>query len=131
MIGGYILDAGAVRHLALGRPFMVARVVVSVEQIQVLLVPTTALAAGLIGGDISPRRREQVDDALAAPVFEFQDLDRPAALAVSEMATMAGVDLATAHVAHLALRRPGWPVITDRPAELHKVHPGIETVELP
>ncbi|GGX14210.1 hypothetical protein [Streptomyces chryseus] len=131
MIGGYILDAGAIRQLVLGRPFMVARLVVSVEQIQVLYVPTTALAAGLIGHDISPRRREQVDLALAAPVFEFHRLDRPAALAVAELATMAQVDLATAHAGHLALRRPGWPVITDRPAELHKMHPGIETVELP
>ncbi|MGW0917372.1 hypothetical protein ACWD1Z_37790, partial [Streptomyces sp. NPDC002784] len=60
-------------------------------------------AAGLVGGDISPLRREQVDDALAASVFEFHDLDRPTALAVSELATMAGVDLATAHAAHLAL----------------------------
>ncbi|MDT3396561.1 hypothetical protein RKE29_07880 [Streptomyces sp. B1866] len=131
MIGGYILDAGAVRQLALGRPFMVARVFVSVEQIQVLYVPTTALAAGLVGMDLSPRRREQVDDALAAPVFEFHPLDRPAALAVAELATMAQVDLAAAHSAHLALRRPGWPVITDRPADLHKVHPGIEIAELP
>jgi hypothetical protein len=107
---------------------MVARVVVSVERIQILLVPTTAPAAGLVGGDISPRRRRQVDDALAAPVFEFHDVDRPTAPAVSELATMAGVDLATAHS---ALRRPGWPVLTAHPAEPHKVHPGIETVELP
>ncbi|WRZ95627.1 hypothetical protein OHB54_45490 [Streptomyces sp. NBC_01007] len=110
---------------------MVARVVVSVERIQILLVPTTAPAAGLVCGDISPRRRGQADDALAAPVFEFHDVDRPTAPAVSELATMAGVGLATAHAAHLALRRPGWPVLTAHPAEPHKVHPGIETVELP
>ncbi|GHF20303.1 hypothetical protein GCM10014715_88590 [Streptomyces spiralis] len=45
-----------------------------------------------------------VDDALAVPVFEFHDPGRPTALVVREPATTEGVDPATTHAAHLALR---------------------------
>ncbi|MEU4954951.1 hypothetical protein [Streptomyces lavendulae] len=131
MIGGYILDATAVHQLALGRPHMVARVFYAVEAVQALYVPSTALAAGLVGYDVSPLRREQVEQALDAPAFNLHDLDRSTALAVAEIATMAQVDIATAHVAHLALRRPGLPVLTTRPGELHKVNPTIEVEEIP
>ncbi|WP_438297663.1 hypothetical protein [Streptomyces sp. HUAS TT7] len=131
MIGGYILDATAVRQLAHGGPYMVARVFYAVEAVQALYVPTTALAAGLVGFDLSAARREQVEQALDAPAFAIHDLDRSAALAVAEIATMAQVDIATAHVAHIALRRPGLPVLTTQPGELHKVNPTIETEELP
>ncbi|MDI3390638.1 hypothetical protein QIS99_31245 [Streptomyces sp. B-S-A8] len=131
MIGGYILDASAVRQLAQGNPYMIARVYVAVEKVQALYVPTTALAAGLVGHDLTAARREQVEQALEAPAFQLHDLDQPTALAAAELATMCQVDIASAHVAHLALRRPGLPVLTTRPSELHKVHPAIEVEELP
>lgn len=132
MIGGYVLDAGAVRQLAMQQPYMVTRVVVAVRYGQTLHVPTTALAAGLVGLDVAePGPREEFEEVLNSPVFGFADLDRGAALTVAELATAAGVNVATAHTAHVALRRPALPVLTDRPAELHKLSPRIQVDELP
>jgi hypothetical protein len=108
--GGYILDHTAVRALAAGRAYMVARVLRSVETLQPLYVPAVAFTQGMaesaLGGVY-----QRLQDALAAPSFVFRPLDESSCWAVAQIAHERATDIATAHAAHVALST-SLPVLT-------------------
>jgi hypothetical protein len=126
--GGYILDHTAIRSLALGRPYMAARVFHSAQIAQPLYVPALCFAQGL-AGSILGEVYERLQDALTAPCFVFRPLDEAACWAVAQIAHERASDLATAHAAHLALST-ALPVLTLQPGAYKQIAPSIDTEEI-
>lgn len=110
MSGGYILDHTAVRALAAGRPYMVARVFHSVETLQPLYVPAVAFAQGMAESALG-EVHQRLQEALVAPSFVFRPLDEASCWAVAQIAHERAADISTAHAAHLALST-SLPVLT-------------------
>lgn len=114
MSTGYILDHTAVRALAHGSPYMVARVVRSVETVQPRYVPAASFAQGLTDSELG-ETAQQLQDVLSAPCFVFRPLDEPACWAAAQIAHERAAEVPAAHAAHGS----GLPVLT-RAAELYK-----------
>ncbi|MDX2706534.1 hypothetical protein PV350_27320 [Streptomyces sp. PA03-6a] len=128
MSGGYILDHTAVRALALGRPYMVARVIRSAQTAVPLYVPAVPFAQGLtesVLGEVY----ERLQDALAAPCFVFRALGEATCWSVAQIAHERATDIATAHAAHLALST-GLPVLTQQPDAYKRVDVRIDTEQI-
>jgi hypothetical protein len=125
---GYILDQTAVRSLALGRPYMVARVVRSAQVAQPLYVPAVAFTQGL-AGSVLGEVYERLQDVLASPCFVFRPLDEASCWAVAQIAHERATDIATAHAAHLALST-ALPVLTLQPDAYKRADTRIDTEEI-
>jgi hypothetical protein len=126
--GGYVLDHTAVRALALGRPYMAARVYRSAQTAQPLYVPAVCFAQGM-AESVLGEVHQQLQYALAAPVFVFRPLDEASCWAVAQIAQERAADIATAHAAHLALST-GLPVLTLRPDAYKRIDTRVDTEEI-
>ncbi|WP_127353935.1 hypothetical protein [Actinacidiphila soli] len=128
MSAGYILDHTAIRSLALGRPYMVARVFHSAEIAQPLYIPAVCFTRGL-ADSILGEVYERLQDALSAPSFVFRPLDEAACWAVAQIAHERATDIAAGHAAHLALST-GLPVLTLQPGAYKQIDARIDTEEI-
>lgn len=129
MTGGYILDHTAVRSLAHGSVYLAARIHVSAQSAQPLYVPGLCLAQGLtetVLGEV----RQRIEEAFAAPSFVFRSLDELSCWAVAQIAGDRGVDVATAHAAHVGLST-GLPVLTCCGGLYERIDKRIATEPLP
>lgn len=129
MSDGYILDHTAVRALAHGSVYLAARVHVSTLSAQALYVPGVCLAQGLAETVIS-EVRQRIEEAFAAPSFVFRPLDELSCWAVAQIAGDRGVDVATAHAAHVGLTT-GLAVLTRSEERYRKIDPRILTEPIP
>jgi hypothetical protein len=128
MSAGYILDQTAVRALALGRPYMVARVVRSAQIAQPLYMPAAPFAQGL-AESILGEVYERLQEALSLPCFVFRPLDEASCWAVAQIAHERATNIVTAHAAHLALST-GLPVLTLQPDTYKQIDTRIGTEEI-
>lgn len=117
MIGGRVLDTGALTAYVDRATFISAVVAVAVRDAIALLVPTTALGDAVTA---RPSGGPVLAELLAQPVVLIAELTVPTAIEVGRTVDRAGGDVTVAHVAHLAHVR-GWPVITDRPHTLRRM----------
>jgi hypothetical protein len=131
VIGGRILDASALRHVATGRSvYARALIWVMVEQNNVLVVPTTALTAAW--AQIPTEARPVLEVLLGLPNTVLEVLDGATAHEVGLLlaAASGSSELAVGHVVWCARQR-GWPVLTAAPGPLSQLDPDVDIEELP
>jgi hypothetical protein len=131
VIGGRILDTSALEHFATGRSvYARALVWATVEQSNVLVVPTTALTRAW--SRIPAEAHPVLEVLLGLPNTVVEILDPPAAHEVGLLLAAAGSrgDLAVAHVVW-CWRQRGWAILTADPVSLRELDPKVEVEELP
>ncbi|KAB2376982.1 hypothetical protein [Actinomadura montaniterrae] len=133
MISGRLLDVAAVETAITGRTLYArAMIAAALQQGNAVAIPAPALAVGLarIPG---PLRRQGLAALLGVAVVvvePFGERDAAAAADLLAGARPPSTDITAAAVA-LAGRRRGWPILTDRAAELLALDAALRTEPLP
>lgn len=130
MIGGRVLDAGALTGFATGSPVYVRALVwAAVEENVVLAVPAMALTRAW--ADLDPADHPALDVLLDLPITIIDDLDGPAAREVG--ALLAGGAAAEAELGQVVrcARRRGWPVVTTRSGTVRALDGSVQVEEMP
>ena len=123
MIGGVVLDAGALSDLAAGDTRRAATIVdYAIRSLRTILVPTTALMAAWAAG--KPEAQTFLALFPGLPVVLVDDLDRDTAIDAGEAAAEAGISVPhdVMHTVQAAAAR-GWPVLSGRPDDVRALNP--------
>lgn len=123
MIGGKVLDPGALVSYLDGRLAVVSWLAVAPEIGLVLYLPDLVLQeVATLCPDDGPRLAALLDH----PHVIHGRLDKAAAADIRQMLTTAGVWDATAGAAIHAARTRGWPVLTADHTRLHRIDPTLD-----
>lgn len=120
MISGRIFDAAAIETAITGRTLYArAMVAAGLQQGNAVVLPAPALVAG-VARIPEPLRRQGLAALLGVAVVVVEPLGERDVAAAADLLAAARpprADVAAAAVV-LAARRRGWPVLTDRAADL-------------
>jgi hypothetical protein len=131
VIGGRILDTSALEHFATGRSvYARALVWAAVEQGDVLVVPSTALAQAW--ARIPADAHSVLQVLLGLPNTVIEILTVPTAREVGlTLAAVGGRGELTAARVVWCWRQRGWAILTADPDSLRELAPDVEVEELP
>jgi hypothetical protein len=130
VIGGWVLDAGALCEFASGSSgYAQALVWTAVEESVVLAVPATVMARAV--AVLDEKYQPALDVLLNLPVTIVDDLTRQRGGEVGRLLSAAtSHDLVLGHAVRCAQDR-GWPLVTSDAAAARGLGPGVEVRELP
>jgi hypothetical protein len=130
VIGGRVLDAGALVAFATGRPVYVRALVwAAVEENVVLAVPGAAL--GRAWSMLEAEHHAALQVLLDLPNTVIDQLDPRAAQESGLLLAASGQDDIVAGQVAASARRRGWPAVTADPGALRKLDTTVTIEELP
>lgn len=123
MIGGKVLDPGALASYLDGRLAVVSWLAIAPEIGLVLYLPDLVLHEVTT---ICPNDGPRLAALLDHPHLIHGRIDRPAAAEIRQVLTNASVWDGTAGAVIQAARTRGWPVLSGDPARLHRIDPNLD-----
>ncbi len=130
MIGGRVLDSSCLTAFATQASVYAAALVwTSVQENIVLVLPSTAVAAGW--SRLEDKQRPVLEVLLGLPTAVVDELTTARARVVGDLAEhVVADDVAVAHAAACALER-GWPLVTGEPERYRWFGGGLTVEDLP